>query len=145
MRFFKNVMPYLLIFLVSCVYFQGVYFPLEKEEMLGDVYHTVDEISFNEVTTEGKKIVLFDNRGLDNIKYYVFVFSGNEYVLYAYNYMNTHYEYLDMYRSLVGEIVDYNYDEYMIQSVSGYGEGTFDDILKEIHPYVENEEVYIIY
>lgn len=117
-----------------------------NEELLGD-YINYDEyvFSFDEVTVPDKKLVLYDNSDLDYLRYYVVVFTGDQYIQYAYNFMKNHDQYIDKYQQLASSIVDYNYKELMIKTIDNIDYGTYDEFINNIQDVLVNNMMYIIY
>lgn len=142
----KRVLLYLGIAVLTFCCVGSVWLFMEKqntkEENLGDVNDYV--FSFDEVTIPNKKIVGFDNSGLDYLKYYVIEFTGEKYISYAYYFMGNHDKYIEKYKELVGSIVDYNYQEYMIKVIDTIDYGTYDEYLSSIQDVLDNNLMYII-
>lgn len=121
-----------------------------NEELYGDYIN--DEFinddyifSFDEVTIPNEKLVIYDNSNLDYLRYYVIVFTGDQYIQYVYNFMRNHDQYIEKFKELSSSIVDYNYDELMIKNVDLIDYGTYDQFLINIKDILDNNMAYVIY
>lgn len=121
-----------------------------NEELYGDYIN--DEFinddyifSFDEVTIPNEKLVIYDNSNLDYLRYYVIVFTGDQYIQYVYNFMRNHDQYIEKFKELSSSIVDYNYDELMIKNVDLIDYGTYDQFLVNIKDILDNNMAYVIY
>ena len=114
-----------------------------NEEYLGDYEDYV--FLFDEKTVEGKKIVLFDNRGIQHVQYYVLEFTGEQYIYYTYYFVGNHDEYVKKYALVKDKVVDYNYDNYMIKTIERIDTGTYYDLMEELIVPIENDIVYLVY
>lgn len=121
-----------------------------NEELYGDYIN--DEFinddyifSFDEVTIPNEKLVIYDNSNLDYLRYYVIVFTGDQYIQYVYNFMRNHDQYIEKFKELSPSIVDYNYDELMIKNVDLIDYGTYEQFLVNFKDILNNDMAYIIY
>lgn len=111
----------------------------EEEVNLGD-----KEVVFNEKTILGEKLVLTNNAvGYDN--YYVIRFFNNNFIIHYYCYLENKEEYIKVYSELSGNIVDYNYDDFMIRSVLGTGNMSYNDFYNEYTELINNNTFSVIY
>ena len=111
--------------------------------MLGDVNDYV--FSFNEVTIPYEKIVLFDNRGLDQVEYYVINFYGDQHVIYHYYFLGNRENYLNKYAKLSAKVIDYNYDEFMIKTIENISYENYDEVMTLLGDSLRSNALYIIY
>lgn len=95
-------------------------------------------VAFNEVTVEGNKIVLKENSNL----YYVAYFDNDTYKVYSYMFLNNKEEYLEKYIQYNKNIVDYDYDNYMIKVFINEGYENFDKVINLLK---SNSYLEIIY
>lgn len=110
-----------------------------KEDNYGD-----KSISFNEKTILGEKLVLKDNT-VDYDSYYVVRFFNDNYILHYYNYFDNKNDYINMYRDLGNNIVDYNYNDLMIRSVLETGHMSYYDFYLEYTDLINNNSFSVIY
>ena len=129
---------FVLVFMISFYGFSNIFYPKNNEEIShGDEY----TYRFDEKTIENEKLVVYDNRGLDFIRYFVFNCSSDGYILYTYNYMGNRDSYLNKYAEVSSRIVDYRYSEYMIKTLDSTGPDTYQELVHSIN----NDDFYIIY
>lgn len=114
-----------------------------EEEDLAD--YSDYAFSFDEVTIPGEKLVVFDNSNLDFSRYYVIKFSGAQYIVYSYYFMGNHDKYIKKYNEVAHLVSDYNYDEFMIETVDYINYGTYDEFLSNLETVLNDELMYIIY
>lgn len=137
----RKFILYSMLFAIFFVAFDKV--NLNNEELNPDVLEYVYD--FNEKSIEGEKIVLFDNRGLDNIQYYVYEFSSSQYVVYGYYFMNNKNDYLKKYEELSENIIDYDYSQYMIKTINYINDGTYNSVMDLLKEDLESDNLYMIY
>lgn len=114
-----------------------------EEELVGDKDDYV--FSFDEVTIPNQKIVAFDNTDIDYIRYYVIEFSGEQFILYNYYFLKGHTQYMEKYSELSSNIVDYNYDEFMIKTIETISYGTYNEIIDDLQDVINDNSIYLIY
>lgn len=139
----KKVIFYFILFGVFFIGFSSFNQDNNREELLGDVNEYV--FSFEEVTIPNEKIVMFDNRGLDSIEYYVIEFYGTQYAVYHYYFLENKENYLNKYVEESSHIVDYNYDEFMIKTIEFVGDETYDEVMSLLENSLQSNALYIIY
>ena len=141
----KKFWLYATVFAISFMAFHVVDAPIMLTSSLGDLEEETVTISFDLVTEADSKLVLSDNRGLDKTVFYVYEFSGDQYVAYTYTYLHDKDAYTSYYEEVAGAIVDYNYSEYMIKTLDDLGDGTFETVLDMLSEQIANNTLYVIY
>ena len=141
----KKIILYFMVFVISFLATSTISktFIKNDEENLGDANEYV--FSFDEKTIPNEKVVVFDNRGLDYIRYYVVEFTGNQYVCYSYYFMENKENYISKYSELSSSVVDYNYSEYMIKALDYIENGNYNDFMDTLKGILDDENLYIIY
>lgn len=114
-----------------------------NEEVVGDREDYV--FSFDEVTIPNKKIVAFDNTDIDYIRYFVIEFSGDQFISYSYYFLKGHIQYVEKYSELASTVVDYNYDEFMIKTLDGISDGTYDEVINNAQSLINDNSIYLVY
>lgn len=140
----KKFWLYVCVFAISFMAFHKVAAPIITTPILGDTEETYN-ISFDLVTEADSRLVLFDNRGLENITYYVYEFTGDQYVAYTYTYLANEELYAEYYAEHATQIVDYNYDECMIKTLDDVDYGTFDTVMEMLSDQISNNTLYVVY
>lgn len=136
----RKFLLYSMLFAIFFVAFDRIKY--KTEEINGDILEYV--YNFNEKSIEGEKIVLLDNRELDSIQYYVYEFSSSQYVVYGYCFMNSKDRYLKKYEELKENIVDYDFEQYMIKTINLINNGTYNDVMELLKDDLDNN-LYMIY
>ena len=149
----KKILLFLMLFVVT---FFGVSFFVSQEEknekfektdnnevIYGDKEDYV--FSFNEKTIPNEKIVAFDNTNADYIKYFVVEFFDEQFISYSYHFLKNHEQYLQVYEELIPNVVDYNYEEFMLKTLDDISYATYDEFIYNIQELIDNNSIYIIY
>lgn len=138
----KKIIFYIMLFGVFFLAFNNNKI-LENEEVYGD--EAEYKFVFDEATIEGEKLVLFDNNAENEIRYYVYNFTGDQCVKYTYYFLGSEEKFYEKYELVSENVVDYSEPDYMLKTLDSVENFTYEEVLNSYQEDINLSNVYILY